>query len=104
MCKSTKRSIVVCNDRCNMYKAEVNGQLSRMGAGPYIQGFKRCNTCNIFLNDSGVVVNNKGISLCKCCGFRLSYKPKRPSARRRLKDNLLEKIQKADEKMLRRLL
>jgi hypothetical protein len=76
--------IMSCHNICPKYKAEIDGKLSAQGYGAYLQGFKRCNTCNIFLTKEGVT--DKG--LCLCCKFRISTSPKRKVSRLKLRDEV----------------
>jgi hypothetical protein len=60
-----------CRNICTKYKAVVDGKLRAQGVGVYLQGFKRCNTCDIFLTDEGISKNK-----CICCKNRVTVKPK----------------------------
>lgn len=79
-----------CSNRCNYYKADIDMTLFSKGVGIYMQGFKRCNTCNIFLTEDGVFVNGKGNTLCKCCKFRVTTRPRRSTAKNKLTRMLKE--------------
>jgi hypothetical protein len=71
-----------CRNICTKYKAIVDGKLRAQGIGVYLQGFKRCNTCDIFLTDEGISKNK-----CICCKNRVTVKPKLKKTRlRRLRD------------------
>lgn len=73
-----------CNGICHLYRAKIDGVLRARGMGAYMQGFRRCNTCNIFLTDEGIVSNKKGNQFCRCCNFRVTTKPKLKKTRLKL--------------------
>ena len=73
-----------CHDNCWKYRAEIDGKLSAQGVCAYLQGFKRCNTCEIFLRKEGI--DDKG--LCLCCRFRISTSPKRKTSRLKLRKKI----------------
>jgi len=55
----------VCNGICIRYEAK------KTKKGWYIEGLKRCDTCEIFIKWNGV--------MCPCCRARLSSRSKRSS-------------------------
>ncbi len=62
---------MACIGICKQYKAKKDYQKSF-----YEMGFKRCSTCEIFINWEG---NN-----CPCCGMGLRTKPKGTDGRHRM--------------------
>lgn len=87
---------VACNNLCGRYKADIDRRLFSKGIGIYMQGAIRCNTCNIFLKDEGIVENKYGNKLCRCCKFRVTSKPRRTIAK-----NKLLKKKELNEELLR---
>jgi len=70
---------MVCKDICLKYKAKgvfLNGR--------YIDGQKRCNSCDIFIHWDGI--------WCPCCGFRLRTKPRYKKRKTKLKECNGDKI------------
>jgi len=91
-----------CNNICNKYKAVIDRILMAQGMGAYLQGFKRCRICNIFLTDEGIELNKHGNTLCKCCSNRVSAKPRRKDSKERAeKHKKLEDIKRTEEELLR---
>lgn len=106
MLRNINNKMCACNGICHKYKAVVDRILMSQGFGAYIQGFKRCRICNIFLTVDGIGLNEYGNTLCKCCGNRVSAKPRRKSAKEKQHDRKHELVDLkiTEEKMLREII
>jgi len=62
-----------CKGVCTRYKAHKKGGISWYG-----NGFKWCQTCEMFLKADGV--------FCPCCNIRLRNKPKNKKYKEKLRD------------------
>lgn len=60
-----------CKDKCPAHKANSSSRY-----GMYKQGFKHCNTCQLFIEWAGLY--------CPCCGTRLRSKPRSSKVKKTL--------------------
>ena len=66
----------MCNMICGKYRA-----LGSSGNGRYVNGQKRCNSCEIFMYWDGL--------RCPCCGCSLRSNPRNAKARKKLRSIIL---------------
>jgi len=64
---------MVCKGTCHKYRAT-----GEIGLGRYIQGQKRCQTCDIFLKWDG--------RNCPCCSYQLRSNPRSLKAKKMLRE------------------
>jgi hypothetical protein len=66
---------MACKGIHNKYK-----RTRRVGNSNYSDKIKRCTTCEVFLEWSGL--------LCPCCGYKLRTSPRSKNYKAKLKDQL----------------
>lgn len=64
---------MACKGLCDRHKAKRPDSIGR-----YADGQRRCQTCSLFLNWSGVY--------CPCCGYKLRSSPRDKVLKKRFKD------------------
>lgn len=71
--KKTTSKSVCCKGICIRYKAKRSVRI-----GYYRLGFKRCNTCELFIKWEG--------RMCPCCGYQLRMKPRDRALKEKLRE------------------
>ncbi len=64
---------MVCNGIHNRYK-----RTRRVGKSNYSDKIKRCTTCEVFIEWSGI--------MCPCCGFKLRISPRSKHYKAKLRE------------------
>lgn len=70
--KKRRKDSILCNDICNKFQVSqcfINGSM-------YSQGFKRCLSCKVWLEQENCFKLSNGRLMCPCCNEAVRQKPR----------------------------